>query len=204
VAGYAATASIRFLADVIDEFNVTTLADVPCGDVNWQFESWEMDSLQLYLGLDVAAKVIAMDQQRFEHHRNKAFAVWDFSACAIPQYVTTTPTSCRTPASQPQPFELVHVRDVIQHMPIDKGVDAVRNVFESGCTWAVMTTMPTTPEGNARGKTMQHSSYYGAQLGSPPFDEIVPKPIRCIETHPHHEKDLTCLYRCKDAPLKRV
>eukprot|EP00035_Acanthoeca_spectabilis_P009476 m.167630 g.167630 ORF g.167630 m.167630 type:complete len:316 (+) comp14736_c0_seq2:79-1026(+) len=190
--------SINFLAAFIREVNATSIVDIPCGDVNWQFDSWEMDSIPVYVGLDVAADVIRMDQQRFAHHRNKGFAAWDFAECPLPKYVATIDGV----EVRPTPFQVVHVRDVIQHLPLNDGLKAVRNVFASGCEYAVMTTMPETPDGNKRGKNMPHSSYYGAQLGSPPFDAIVPKPVRCFETHPHHEKDLTCLYRCADTPKK--
>lgn len=45
-----------------------------------------MDSIPVYVGLDVAADVIRMDQQRFAHHRNKGFAAWDFAECPLPKY----------------------------------------------------------------------------------------------------------------------
>jgi hypothetical protein len=56
--GVATATSLRFLADVIREFNVSSMIDAPCGDFNWQNHAWEVDSISAYLGLDIAASVV--------------------------------------------------------------------------------------------------------------------------------------------------
>jgi len=201
--------SIAFLAEVIREHAITSVADIPCGDANWQFESWEMDSIPIYVGLDIADKVIGFNQRRFAHHRNKRFMTWDFSQCPIPSYSEAASPPSRDGAAStvlgwaaPKPFDLVHVRDVIQHMKWSQATAALKHVFTSGCRFAMITTFPKTKEGNpTKGENLHDADYYEAQLASPPFDTIVPKPVKCIKTHPRHEQDFTCLYRCGDPPL---
>jgi hypothetical protein len=94
-----------------------------------------MDTLPVYLGADVVRSVIELDTKRFQHHRNKHFIPWDFAACPIPKYVDNL-GSCddhgEAKAGAIKSFEVVHARDVIQHMPIEKGVQAVKNIMASG------------------------------------------------------------------------
>ena len=122
--GSATDASIKFLAEVIQEYNVSSLLDIPCGDVKWQFESWEMDSLGVYVGADIVSSVIELNQQRFAHHLNKHFVVWDFSTCPLPSLAAVE--------NMPAFFDLVHVRDVFQHLPLMKAAAAAKHIRESG------------------------------------------------------------------------
>ena len=75
--------SLKFLKDVILEHQVSTMVDLPCGDVNWIFESYATDSLKLYIGLDVTEPIIPLNSKRFRHHSNKIFALWDGAACPV-------------------------------------------------------------------------------------------------------------------------
>ena len=65
------------LRETIQSENVKTMIDLPCGDLNWILDSWETDSLELYLGLDIAKPVIDVNVQRLAHHSNKLFRRWD-------------------------------------------------------------------------------------------------------------------------------
>lgn len=129
--------------------------------------------------------VLALNEQRFSHHSNKLFAPWDFSACPLPKFVLKGDHDVRS-------FELAHVRDVIQHMPIDAGMRAMMHVLTSGCKYLVATTFPAgkhTSEPTSGGFFMNN-------FGKPPFSQLLHKPLRCVQTHPGIEPDDTCLYRC--------
>eukprot|EP00035_Acanthoeca_spectabilis_P023158 m.448025 g.448025 ORF g.448025 m.448025 type:complete len:304 (-) comp19600_c0_seq1:181-1092(-) len=193
--GPRTTPGLNFLADVIREHHITSMIDVPCGDANWQFEAWETEAIPVYLGLDIVKPLIDFNKRRFEHHANKHFHVWDMSACKFPRFI-------KSGNRRSTPFQLIHVRDVIQHLPLQRGLNALANVMNSGCDFAVMTTFPNGKNGHVK-----EMMYYEANLGAPPFDAIVPKPIKCIESHFKqtnftHESDLTCLYRC--IPTRRL
>lgn len=148
-----------------------------------QLEASETDALGIFVGLDVVRPVIELSQRRFAHHSNKLFAPWDFSQCPIPQFAHADET--------PQSFELLHVRDVIQHMPLSNGMHALHYVLTSGCKYLVTTTFP---DGDAQ--DVPAGGYYRNNYEKPPFDRMFDKPIRCVASHPRIEKDLTCLYRC--------
>lgn len=179
--GPATQASLAFLSGIIQEFNISSLLDVPCGDTNWQFEAWEVDSLPVYVGLDIARSVIELNTRKFSFHVNKRFAVWDFAECALPRY-----RHVRTQATLA--FELVHVRDVLQHMPLSRAVAAIENVRKSGARWLVATTYP-----NGRNYNIRDGEWYPANLAAAPFQ--LPRPENCVQTHPAHEADITCLYK---------
>jgi hypothetical protein len=69
--------SLRVVRETILQHNITSMIDLACGDVNWIFDSWETDSVPLYLGLDVAHTVISLNQERFRYHSNKIFRRWN-------------------------------------------------------------------------------------------------------------------------------
>lgn len=195
--GNATKHSIEFLSSVIAEYGITSMLDIPCGDVNWQFEAWEVDSLQTYVGADIVPELIDLNQRRFVHHLNKHFVAWDFAKCSLPTlpaddaFTNSSHRSFRGTVSDQvhsrQPFDLVHARDVFQHMPLDRAAQAAKHIKASGCRFAIVTTWP-----NSTNKRISEGSYYANNMEVHPF--YYPKPIACALTHPELEDDLTCLY----------
>jgi hypothetical protein len=113
------------------------MIDIPCGDANWIFDSYETDTLPLYVGLDVATNVLKVNKQRFAHHSNKQFHFWDATACEVPKFINASSSSNDSIIKEQQQqllwssFELVHVRDVIQHMTPSMGIKFFCNVFRA-------------------------------------------------------------------------
>ena len=58
-------------------------------------------------------------EPRFCHHFNKMFLKWDLAGCDLPKFER---------AGISTSFDLVHVRDVIQHIPLRQGCRALQNV----------------------------------------------------------------------------
>ena len=185
--GCPSSQGLVFLSEAIAEYNLTTMIDMPCGDVNWQFDSMEVDRLYLYLGLDVATNVIEQNKERFSHHNNKLFAHWDASVCNLPRFEEDgKPGTSRT-------FDLVHVRDVVQHLSIDMAAAFMESVQQSGALYLVATTFPD----GRNDVNISTGSFFRNNLDIPPFN--LPKPIRCVKSHCEtfafkREDDLTCLY----------
>ena len=175
--------SLEFLSQLIRELNVTSFLDVPCGDTNWQFQSWEIDSLPIYVGLDITRSVVQLNKEKFSFHSNKIFALWDFATCPLPKF--------RSRFARSQIFDMIHVRDVIQHMPLKKAAAAIDNIVNSGIKYLVASTYAN---GDNR-ENIEEGSWYPANLAREPFH--LPSPVRCVETHPKHEADVTCLYILK-------
>jgi len=178
--GSATLASARFLAAAIRQFNISTVVDVPCGDANWQFRTWEMDSLSAYVGLDIVPSIISLNRRRYAHHSNKRFLVWDLADCSIPRI--------QLGAGSKTVADLVNVRDVLQHMPRSRVEAATRNILASGTRLVVATTYPNQRH-SAEG-SISEGGWIPYDLNEFGF----PKPSRCIPTHPRIETDLTCLY----------
>lgn len=178
--GEATKASLSILVQTIKEFNITTILDIPCGDVNWQMEAYETDGLlRMYVGADVVSSVVNFNAKRFAHHRNKAFARWDMAACELPKLVSADKSIV--------PFDLLHVRDVLQHLPLDMAAVAAKHILSSGAKYLLATTYD-----EGENKVVRAGGFFFANLAKPPFS--FPAPLRCISTHPSIEADKTCLY----------
>ena len=119
----AVTPTAQFIGTIVKREKIFSVLDVPCGDVNWQMYIPELDRAGLYVGMDIARFPLKLAKARFAHHRNKLFASWDLSKCRIPQWSNGTQT---------QPFDLVHLRDVIQHMTFDVAKQTIRNIVDTG------------------------------------------------------------------------
>jgi len=190
--------SLRILSETIEKHNVQTMVDVPCGDVNWQFGEWAMDSLRGYVGLDILPRLITLNRRRFAFHSNKIFSLWDISKCPVPKLTVSLPPSSTAVELTTQPPDLVHMRYVLQHMTLDRALQAVVNVVESGARWFLSTTYPSSTRGNStRNPNLMmkmESSFYNNDLNLPPFS--LPPPVTCS----HHGSDnkespgLMCLY----------
>jgi hypothetical protein len=195
VVGDATKISIGFLSSIIADYGITTMLDIPCGDANWQFEAWEVDSLQTYVGADIVSELIDLNQRRFAHHLNKHFVAWDFAKCPLPTLpaddtASSSGLSWSSDTSgyvRRKAFDLVHARDVFQHMPLERAAQAAKHIKESGCRFALVTTWP-----RSMNERISEGSFYLNNMEEYPFN--YPKPVKCIQTHPHLEEDLTCLY----------
>ena len=185
------------------------MIDVPCGDANWQFESWETDSLTVYVGLDIAPEVISLVKRRFAHHSNKIFAVWDVTRCVLPIIQRQGHNSTA---------DVVQVRDLLQHLSLAHATAATRTILSHRPGFVIATTYP-------RNETNRRWSAYGASrnpnltwrqdssdgdgkwtpfdMQAPPFD--FPAPTKCLSAHglrdSQHDYDLVCLYRMHDSFL---
>jgi len=199
VVGDATKLSIEFLSSVIADYGIKSMLDIPCGDANWQFEAWEVDSLQTYVGADIVPELTDLNQRRFAHHLNKHFIAWDFAKCPLPTLPEDDAASTAGSRSgfrlgnrvsnqlHRQPFDLVHARDVFQHMPLERAAQAAKHIKESGCRFALVTTWP-----RSMNERISEGSFYLNNMEEYPFN--YPKPVKCIRTHPQLEEDLTCLY----------
>jgi hypothetical protein len=181
--GYATQVSMQVLQGAIRQFDVRTMIDVPCGDANWIFDSLETDTLELYIGLDIVKRVVEATAARLAHHSNKIFRHWDGAKCPLPKIVHGTVE---------RSADLVHARDVLQHLKLEQGMQFLCHVFQSGARVFVTTTFP----GNVKNKAIREGDFYMNDLTTKPFnlppeDDIT---VTCTPTHPAIELDHTCVY----------
>jgi len=173
------TTSMEVIRQTIAKYNVSTMIDLPCGDTNWIFDSWETDSLKLYIGLDVVKEVIVRNSERLSHHANKVFRHWDGTTCPLPKYRDESLETV-------QAVDLVHSRDVFQHLSQDQGLAFMCNVVTSGARVFIATSFPKKTNINIKAGGFTHINLHSAPYHLPPGD--------CVFTHPKHEPDQTCVY----------
>ena len=154
----------------ITDYDIKSFADIPCGDVNWQGSSKKLNTIDVYFGGDISGQIIAENEKTFAQHHNKVFRDWDLVQCPVPQYQLTNDL-------QPQSFELVMTRDVIQHLPLSEGLQFVRNVVLSPGIkyWAVTSYQDRKGNdhaisGDVNKDMSAHLAFYGNNMDIEPFN----------------------------------
>jgi SAM-dependent methyltransferase len=146
----ATVAARSAVAEIVRQYSVTSMLDVPCGDFNWmrhvEFEG-------SYCGADIVRDLIADNQARYgsDHRR---FAVLD---------VTHDPL----PAS-----DLVLCRDCLNHLSIAEASRALDNIIASGSSYMALTHYPAT---HANRSQETGFDYRPLNLQRPPFN--LPAPV---------------------------
>jgi hypothetical protein len=125
----------------------------------------------------------------------KVFRHWDGTKCPLPKIVS---------GKVERSVDLVHARDVLQHLQLEQGLQFLCHVFQSGARVFVTTTFPdkNIQEGafslkNGDNKNIQEGEFYLNDLTAAPFNLPAPKDdstVTCTPTHPLNELDDTCVY----------
>lgn len=77
---------------------------------------------------------------RYKMHANKFFIHWDLINCGLPQ---TFSNNFETKTVQN--FDLVIIKDVIQHIPINGAKQMLKNVADSGARYLLVTSYKCDP-----------------------------------------------------------
>ncbi|CAF1108734.1 unnamed protein product [Adineta steineri] len=138
---------INELRTFFKHYSIQSIADIPCGDTTWQFSLQHINTIeQLYFGGDISTKLIEYNQKLYaSKHSNKLFQYWDLVNCPISTY-TYESSICATKGNR---FDLIIVRDALQHMNIRNGLKAVRNVIMSGAKYFAVSTYPANGKSSA-------------------------------------------------------
>ncbi len=131
---------MRHLRTFFEHYSIRSIADIPCGDTYWQFSLREINIIEeLYFGGDISTSVIKQNQKLYgSKHLNKLFHYWDLVNCPIPTYTYKNLTH----EIKGNQFDLIIVRDALQHMNIKNGLKAVRNVIMSGAKFFAVSSYP--------------------------------------------------------------
>lgn len=142
-----ATKSIRMaIPDIIYDFEIKTMLDLPCGDYHW-FPRMNLDVD--YIGGDIVPEII----ERNKHLYPKLdFRVMDITKTILPQ------------------VDLILVRDCLGHFSNRDVQASLRNLRRSGSKWLLATTFPrgeTLPYDIETGTWRPLDLGYGWGLGKP-------------------------------------
>ena len=107
------------IKSIVKDKNIKSVVDIPCGDFNWMKEIvFNFDS---YIGGDIVEKAIEENNKRYSNSSIK-FISFDIVNDDIPQ------------------GDLLIVRDIIGHFPIEDGIKIMNNILNSKCKYLLSTT----------------------------------------------------------------
>lgn len=118
------TAAARDAFDeVVGTFGITSVLDVPCGDINWLPHTKTFSQLKSYIGMDIVEDLIEKNRKGFSSNGVK-FTTGDITQSILPTK------------------DLVLVRDCLVHLTSRDGIKAVNNIIRSESTYLLMTHYP--------------------------------------------------------------
>ncbi len=142
------------LSALIKRFNITSLADAPCGDLNW------MKYVDLgtcaYTGIDIVKELIERNTQLFG--ATKQFKHFNLIENVIDK------------------VDLIICRDMLAHLTYEQIFTVLRNFKKSGSTYLLVTTGLTTMENVDMPNTGECRRL---NLELPPFN--FPRPLALIK-----------------------
>jgi hypothetical protein len=150
------------IKNLIKYKDIKSVVDIPCGDFNWMKEI--VDSFELYHGGDIVPKCIEENTKKYGSDKI-SFSVIDLMGSQIPQ------------------CDLLIVRDVIGHYPIEDGKKIVENILNSNCKYLLSTSWYNVIDNQYHKKHINKGADYGrfypVNLMSSPFN--FPEPEIIIE-----------------------
>jgi len=139
---------------LIEEFNIRTIFDAPCGDFHW-FKEMNLP-LDSYIGGDIVAPLIEENNRKYARP-DRSFLVIDITKDPLPD------------------SDLLLNRDCLIHLTNDMVVDALKNIAGSKIRY-LLTTNYADCTMNA---DISPGQYRPINLMLPPFN--LPPPIRTID-----------------------
>lgn len=180
---------------IIKERQIKSVVDIPCGDFNWMKEI--VFNFENYIGGDIVEKCIEDNNEKYSNSRIK-FINFDLLKDEIPE------------------ADLLIVRDVIGHFPIEDGKQIIQNILKSKCKYLLSTSWYNVNDieyyKKHENKQVDHGSFYAVNLMSDPFnfpepDDIIEEVVK-VENYDLGNRKVMALWDIerlrigKDAPKK--
>lgn len=164
------------------ELGITSLLDVPCGDVHWM-QHVALPGVR-YIGADIVPQVVADNRTRFAG-TGREFIAFDLVRAPPPR------------------VDLIFCRDLLVHLPFRDALRALENCRKSGATWLLTTSFTERTE-NA---DLAGSDWRPLNLALAPFN--LPQPARlilegCTEDNGAYADKSLMLWRLADLPPFRL
>jgi 2-polyprenyl-3-methyl-5-hydroxy-6-metoxy-1,4-benzoquinol methylase len=139
------------LRSIIDQYHITSLLDIPCGDWYWM-QHTDLSGVA-YTGADIVEKIIEENQQYAGE--NVAFEFLDLLESDLPQN------------------DLIFCRDCLVHFSYQDVKKALQNLVDSGSKYLLTTTFP-----GRKNYDIVTGNWRPIDLEAAPFD--LPKPLVTI------------------------
>jgi SAM-dependent methyltransferase len=148
-------ALVQALPPLLQQFNVRSLLDVPCGDLNWM-QHVDLSGVR-YIGGDIVPAVVEADRQRFAHRPELSFQHLDLLQDPLPA------------------VDLVLVRDCLVHFSLADVHRALANIRRSGARYLLTTTFTRVAEN----RDIVTGDWRPLNLQAAPF--LLPPPVALID-----------------------
>ena len=136
---------------VVNKYELTSMADAPCGGMHWMptlLRDLRSDFPDFsFLGVDIVRSVIEANQAKFINKTWMQFDVLDF---------TQTPVS--------DDAQLIFCRDALQHLPLEKAIDALEMFSKSKARFLLVGSYIATVN-----QRINAGDYYDINLTADPF-----------------------------------
>lgn len=168
--------AVQGIVDVVRDYKIKTIADIPCGDFNWmQKVLLEVDVD--YLGADIVPAIIDANNTQYAG-KSVQFQLMDVIEDELPS------------------FDLVIIRDCWVHFSFDQIKRSIQNLRRSGAPYVLITSFP----GQSINYDITTGDWRPLNLEKKPFH--FPPPLKRIEENkvPGYEND----FRGKSLSLWRT
>lgn len=154
---------------LVEEWNIKSVVDIPCGDFNWMKEI--VSSFESYVGGDIVKKAVEANTEKYGNETTN-FVEFDLITDKIPD------------------ADLLIVRDVLGHLPLENGKQVIRNILKSNCKYLLSTTWAKkindhtwtsckSGEVHRENEGVEYGRFYPVNLMSSPFN--FPEPDDYLE-----------------------
>ena len=166
---------VEFLGRFIRDYNIESLLDIPCGDCNWQHTIPGLESIH-YFGTDISKTVLETAKAKNAQREYMQFSTSTFDL------TTDIPELYRDGNKT-----LVLVKEVIQHLNLDRGLQAMLNVKASGAKYLAVTHHSSDLYSITKNQDIDCGEFYPNNMFLAPFnfsesianvDTIVPKDLQ--------------------------
>jgi SAM-dependent methyltransferase len=141
----------REIPKLIKNFEIKSILDAPCGDLNWMKEV--LDSSFDYTGADISKSVIMNNKKRFPQYK---FLHLD----AVEEI--------------PKSYDLILCRDLLVHLPLDEAMKVIQNFSNSGSKYLLTTTFFDRKRNEDFEYTPKIVQWRPLNLALPPFEFALP------------------------------
>lgn len=145
------TEIIKEINNIINDFNITKILDIPCGDFAWM-QHINLSNIS-YIGADIVDDLIAKNKSKYS---NITFKVLDLTKDTLPK------------------SDLVLVRDCFVHLSYDEIRKSILNIKSSGSKFLLTTSFV---ESNSN-FDINAGKWRNINLQKKPFN--FPKPLKII------------------------
>jgi hypothetical protein len=163
----------HILDEVVQEHDVRSIADIPCGSFHWMSTFMHEHPQMDYTGVDIVdlgLSKIHKDDPRLH------FIQGDISVKPLPQ------------------VDLILSRDALQHLPFDIIHRTLQNIQKADPQWFLVGSYP---EANQNNTDISIGEYFAIDLQRKPFSLGAP-----VEDYPEHTPDAKHLYLYSQAQIR--